>query len=109
METITIEALSETLHDLDPGEIERWIAQDWVRPDGEPGHWRFRDIDVARLRLIQELRYEVGVEEAGLPVVLSLMDQLYDSRNQLRLLRDALDRMPDEARQTVMGAIRTLS
>ena len=106
---ITIEALSVTIAGLSPGDVERWIAQDWLRPDGEPGHWQFREIDVARIRLIHELRHEIGVEEGGLPVVLSLMDQLYDSRRQLRRLREALEQVPDEARQTVIGAIRTVT
>ncbi len=105
---ITIEALSVVFHDLDPSEIERWIAQDWLRPDGEPGHWQFSEIDVARLHLIYELRRDIGVEEGGLPVVLHLMDQLYDSRRQLRRLREALDRVPEDARRSVLGAISAL-
>ncbi len=88
MPAITIEALSVTFQ-LDPSEVERWIAMDWLRPDGEPGQWVFTDIDVARLRLIRDLRHEVGLDEGGLPVVLSLVDQLYDMRRQLRQLRDA--------------------
>ena len=72
-------------------EVERWIALDWVRPDGAPGQWQFTAIDVARLRLIQELRHDLRLEEDALPVVLRLMDQLYDTRRQLRRLRDAVE------------------
>jgi len=49
----------------------------------------FHNIDVARLHLIQELRYGLHLEENALPVVLRLMDQLYDAR---RRLRDAVER-----------------
>ena len=73
---------------FDRAEIEQWIALDWVRPDGEPGQWRFTEIDVARLHLIRALRVEVGIEDAGVPVVLHLLDQLYATRRQLRELRD---------------------
>jgi hypothetical protein len=46
-----------------------------VRPDGNAGHYEFREIDVARVRLIQELRNELQINEAALPIVLSLLDQ----------------------------------
>ncbi len=105
MAEITIDTLSVTFQ-IDPGEVERWIAKDWLRPDGEPGHWHFTDIDVARLRLIHELRHDIGVEEGGLPVVLRLMDQLYESRRQLRRVREALNSVPDEARNPFLDFLR---
>jgi len=88
---ITIDMLVVTVAGLDRADVEHWIAQDLVRPAGQGGAWLFGDIDVARLRLIQELRHELRLEEDALPVVLRLMDQLYDARRQLRRLRDAVD------------------
>ena len=61
-----------------------------VRPEGGPGAWRFREIDVARVRLIVELRQEMWVEERTLPLVLSLLDQLYDARRAMRRLGAAM-------------------
>jgi chaperone modulatory protein CbpM len=87
---ISIEAVVVSVAGLDRGEIERLIAQDFVRPDGEPGAWRFAEIDVARLRLIQELRSDLALEDEALPVVLSLIDQLYATRRHLRRLRATL-------------------
>lgn len=52
----------------------------------------FHNIDVARLHLIQGLRHDLRLEEDALPVVLRLMDQLYDARRRLRRLRDAVER-----------------
>ncbi len=91
---------------LDRAEVEGWIAQDLVRPAQEGGAWLFRDIDVARLQLIQELRHELQLEENALPVVLRLMDQLYDARRRLRRLRDAVERgaAPD-ARDAVLQVL----
>lgn len=88
---ITIDMLVVTVAGLDRADVEHWIAQDLVRPAGQGGAWLFRDIDVARLRLIQELRHDLRLEEDALPVVLRLMDQLYDARRQLRRLRDAVE------------------
>ena len=87
--TTPLDALTDL--GLDVAEVERWIALDWMRPDGAPGQWQFTAIDVARLRLIQELRHDLRLEEDALPVVLRLMDQLYDARRQLRRLRDAVE------------------
>ena len=52
----------------------------------------FQDIDVARVRLILELRRDLAMDDETLPVVLSLMDQLYRERARLRRLCDALNR-----------------
>ena len=45
---------------------------------------------MARVRLIPELHLALEVEEPTVPLVLSLMDQLYATRRQLRLVLDAL-------------------
>jgi chaperone modulatory protein CbpM len=95
---ITVEMLSSTIAGLDPADLARWIDNAWVRPDGEPGRWLFHDIDVARLRLIVELRYDLGMDEAALPVVLSLLDQLYETRRQMRRLRRVMETVPAELR-----------
>ncbi len=97
------ETVIVTVAGLDRQEVEGWIAQDLVRPAQQDGDWWFRDIDVARLQLIQELRHELRLEEDALPVVLRLMDQLYDARRRLRRLRDAVERgaAPD-ARDAVL-------
>jgi chaperone modulatory protein CbpM len=81
---ITINSLSVTLSGLDPDDLQRWIDNAWVRPDGAPGEYRFHDIDIARLRLILQLRDDMGLDEAAMPVVLSLLDQLYETRRQIR-------------------------
>ena len=100
---MTFESLRVTITGLDPTEVERWVAQDLLRPDGPPGAWEFSDIDVARLHLIRELRHELGVEDGGLPVVLQLLDQLYDTRRQLRRLRDAFaETAPEDVRAAVL-------
>ena len=83
---------------LDPASLERWIDASLVHPDGEPGAWRFEDIDVARVRLIVELRHTMRVEEQTLPVVLSLLDQLYDARRTLRRIGTAMSRADEDTR-----------
>ena len=100
---ITIETLCIRIDGLRREDVERWIGQSWVRPDGAPGGYLFHDIDVARVRLIVELREQMQVNEDALPVVLSLLDQLYEARRRMRRVRDALERAaPPELRQEVL-------
>ncbi len=86
---ITIEMLMAQLSGPPRQDLERWILNDWLRPDGANGDWRFRRIDVARARLIWELRSDMQVNEEALPIVLSLLDQLYDLRRQMRTISEA--------------------
>jgi chaperone modulatory protein CbpM len=89
---ISLRAVCETVPGLTEAELRRWLAQDWVRPERHGGELAFRDVDVARIRLIVELHRELEVEEPTVPLVLSLLDQLYATRRQLRLVVNALDR-----------------
>src|ERR687884_365567 len=66
-------------------EVLRWVEAECVRP--EPGEgFRFRAIDVARLRLIRELDRDLAVDPEAIPVVLDLLDQVYDLRRRVRAL-----------------------
>jgi chaperone modulatory protein CbpM len=96
---ISIDALIDLCSPLERPVLERWIEDDWVRPDRRDGEYAFRDIDVARVRLILELRDQLEVNEAALPVVLSLLDQLYDLRRQMRTLAEAFARVAPGAGQ----------
>jgi chaperone modulatory protein CbpM len=99
---IAFETLRLEIHGLDAAELERWIGDALVRAEGEPGAWQFHEIDVARIRLILELRQEFEVEEHSLPVVLSLLDQLYDLRRRTARLNEALGELPVEIRSVLL-------
>ena len=101
---ITLDALTRTVRGVQVADVERWVALSWVRPDGGPGAWTFREIDVARVRLIVELQ-ELSLDEEALPTVLSLLDQLYEARRQMRAIRHALSAAPPEARDAVLRAL----
>ena len=103
---ITIETVCLRISGLERDELERWIGEEWIRPEGAPGAWRFREIDIARARLIRELRHDLQLHEEALPVVLSLLDQLYAERRRLRRLRDVLEReTPAERRASLLAAL----
>ncbi len=99
---ITIETLCVEVCGLTRDDVERWIERNWVRPRGGSGRYEFGDIDVARVRLILELREELRVDEEALPVVLSLLDQLYEERRRLRRVRDLLHQAGPDQRAALL-------
>jgi chaperone modulatory protein CbpM len=99
---ISLTAMRLEITDLDEQELGRWIDAAFVRAEGQAGDWRFQEIDVARIRLIMDLRHDLEVEEQSLPVVLSLMDQLYDLRRRMSQLNEALAELPVEVRSGLM-------
>jgi chaperone modulatory protein CbpM len=107
---LTVDALFVEIRGLRRPDLERWISNAWVRPDGDPEHYLFREIDVARIRLIMELRENLEIEEPALPTVLSLLDQLYDMRRRLRGLNLALEEtVPPEIRKKLLQKLSRLS
>ena len=98
---ITLEVLLTELTALSREDLERWIANEWIRPDPHLDSYVFQEIDIARIRLIQQLRDDLQVNEETLPIVLSLLDQLHDERRRLRQLMSALDRLPEDVRQHI--------
>jgi chaperone modulatory protein CbpM len=102
---ITFETIRLQIHGLDGEELGRWIGAELVRAEGGFGAWRFTEIDAARIRLIWELRHGLEVEERSLPVVLSLLDQVYDMRRRMVRLNGALGELPAEVRQTLLARL----
>lgn len=98
-------AVLALLGDMPEAELVSWVERGWVQPDAEGNTWEFREIDVARVRLIRELRRDVDVNDEAMPVVLSLLDQVYDLRRALRRISDALRTQPDDVRQAVLKAL----
>jgi chaperone modulatory protein CbpM len=105
---IDMSVLLRGIYGLEQEDVERWILNAWVRPDGGDGHYMFREIDVARVRLIRELRVDLQVNEDALPVVLLLLDQLYDVRRQVRDANEVVKRMvPEDIRQKMLWDMAT--
>jgi chaperone modulatory protein CbpM len=103
---ITLDTLVMTIPGLERCDVEHLVAWDCIRPAGRQGAWLFREIDIARLRLIQELRRDLDLPEDALPIVLHLLDQLYATRRRLRRLHDAVEQAaPPDVRQAVIEAL----
>jgi chaperone modulatory protein CbpM len=93
--------LVESIEPLDADALQRWIALGWILPQQDQDSLRFDTSDVARVRLICELHYELCIEEDSLSVVLSLMDQLYAARRTLGALAAAVEAQPEQVRDRI--------
>jgi chaperone modulatory protein CbpM len=87
-------------------ELRLWVREGWVQPaQGERGPV-FDEVDVARIRLLCDLRKEMALPSDALPVVLTLIDRLHETRRELRHLMDALEEQPEEVRRSVAQHVR---
>jgi chaperone modulatory protein CbpM len=102
---ILFEDLVHRLDGLDDRDLVRWIENRWVLPERRGETWIFHEVDVARVELILEIRHEFAIDEEALPVVLGLLDQVYDLRRQLRRICDALAAQPRELQDAIRRAL----
>ncbi|HKM69228.1 MAG TPA: chaperone modulator CbpM [Stellaceae bacterium] len=98
---IALEELLDRIVGLDRRELARWVENRWVLPERRNETWIFHEIDVARVELILEIRREFAIDDETLPLVLGLLDQVYDLRRQLGRLCDALAVQPPEVQAAV--------
>src|SRR5260370_32147375 len=73
---IGMDAVMRLIGGVQEAELRHWIEERWVRPEPASEGYVFREVDVARVRLIVELRRELAIDEEALPVVLQLLDRL---------------------------------
>ena len=86
-------------------ELEIWIEESWILPEREGESFAFDEIDVARLRLIAELRRDLAVNDEAVPLVLHLIDEVHLLRNCLAALGPALEELPAEHRDRLKRLI----
>lgn len=87
-------------------ELERWIAERWVLPVEQEGRFLFDEVDRARARLIAELRGDLAVNDEAMPVILRLLDQVYELRRALGELRGAIEQLPEASREQIEALLR---
>lgn len=75
--------------------LEFWIEQEWLVPETTSSGTGFTDVDVARVRLIRELKNDLGANDEGIAVILHLMDQLHGMRRVLARMKDEMQRPSD--------------
>jgi chaperone modulatory protein CbpM len=82
-----------------------WIDEGWVAPASVDGARRYSDVDLARARLIEDLTERMGVNEAGVDIALSLLDQLHGLRSVMRDVFAALAREDPQVRLRLLASL----
>ena len=90
---------------LERGELIHWVENRWILPDDAGGHWVFREVDVARVELILQVRHEFAVDDEAMALVLGLLDQVYSLRRHMARLADALAAQPPEVQAAIRQAL----
>ena len=104
---LTEDDLLRLVAGIERWELRAWVASGWVRPTpGAGGGEAYTEMDCARVQLVRELRHELRVEEETVPLVLSLMDQVYGLRRELRRLAAAVQAEPEPVRRSIVERLR---
>lgn len=90
---------------LQRSDLESWIQDELISPQQDEESLSFSDMECARVRLICTLHYELEIEADSLPIVLSLLDQLYDTRQRLLSLSAAVAAQDKTVQAAIMAAI----
>ena len=102
----TLSEVTLLVERVDRVELTSWIERGWVVPErrgrGEP---LFSELDVARVCLICDLRHDLAVEEETVPLILSLLDQVYTLRRQMNALTDAVSHQPEDVRRAILDRL----
>ena len=87
-------------------DLNLWIEQRWVLPDKREDGFVFDDVDIARARLIRELRVDLMVNEEAIPVVLSLLDQVHALRRTIARVNSAIDMASPAAKAEIANLLK---
>jgi chaperone modulatory protein CbpM len=88
-------------------QLVTYVEGNLVRPEGDAGAWVFRRVDLARLELLCDLSEDLELDETGLDIVISLIDQLHAARQDLATLARAIDALPADLQARIMAEMKT--
>ena len=101
-----IDDLVAAISALQRSDLEAWIREELVVPRQDAETLLFTDMECARVRLICTLHYELEIDVDTLPVVLSLVDQLYDARQKLLSITAAVTAQDKSVQAAIIAAMR---
>jgi len=103
------QSLVREVSGLDAKLLERWIENGLLQPAVGKDGPVFKEIDMARARLIMELRDDFGIDDDNtVAIVLSLLDQIYGLRRELRCLVHAVSSQPVTVKQEILTIVETV-
>jgi chaperone modulatory protein CbpM len=103
---ISEQDLIARMQHLEAEVLHKWIDLGFVKPHRDATGFVYDEVDEARIALVCDLHYGMGLEHESLPVVLSLVDQLHEARHSLRAISVAVSEQPDEVRIAIKSRTR---
>ena len=85
-------------------QLRVWVRRGWIVPAQAEDGLVFDEMDVARIRLLCQLRRDMNVNEDAVPVVLSLLDQIYGLRREMRVMMEAICEQPKHVQMRIGDA-----
>ncbi|NEU14970.1 transcriptional regulator [Methylobacterium sp. BTF04] len=86
--------------------LHAWIDTGWLIPDGTEGRWTFREIDLGRVQLIQDLGRDFGVNDEGIVLILDLVDRMSGMRRAFGHLARAIRQESEDTRLRIAAGVR---
>jgi chaperone modulatory protein CbpM len=102
-----IEDLLEQITALQRSDLEAWIREEMITPQEEHGTVLFSESECARIRLVCTLHYDLEIDLDALPIVLSLVDELYETRQQLLSLTAAVAAQDKAVQSAILAALKS--
>ena len=93
---------------IDVIQLDLWIEQGWLIPETSDGRRQFRDADVARARLILDLMGNMGVNEAGVDIVMELVDELHGLRGTMGKLMTAISKQERDVQHRLFESLEEI-
>lgn len=87
-------------------ELRFCVERGWIEPSAGATGAGYLEIDVARVRLIRELRHDLAIDDEAIPLLLSLMDRVHGLRRELRVVTEAVAELPEPMRERVALAVQ---
>ncbi|MFL5009362.1 MerR family transcriptional regulator [Rhizobium laguerreae] len=93
---------------IDIVQLDLWVEEGWLIPETSGGQRQFRDADVARARLILDLMRNMGVNEAGVDVIMDLVDQLHGLRGTMGKLMTAISMQERDVQRRLFDSLEEI-
>lgn len=100
-----VDEIVEQIEALQRSDLDAWISAALISPQEDTGALFFSEMECARIRLICTLHYELEIDAETLPVVVSLVDQLHQTRQRLLKLASAVAEQDKAVQTAILAAI----
>jgi chaperone modulatory protein CbpM len=89
---------------IDAAMLEAWCEAGWLTPEQDGATCHYSEVDLARVRLILDLKHDFGANDEAIPIILDLLDQLYGLRWKLaEFRRHVIAEIPAHDREGTAG------